>query len=111
MGKKKYFVVCPKCGSSNTRAKGYLRGIHRILCKDCGRTFYNPNSDAPTRTVTKVKSVTLPKPTQNVNVDSVEKEVSLNLDSVADIPCFWCLENDKNCIIYCEDLKSFLREL
>lgn len=36
------------------------------------------------------------------------KKVNLNLDSVQDIPCFWCVEESRDCVVNCPDLDKFL---
>lgn len=35
-------------------------------------------------------------------------KIALNLNSVLDVPCFLCLEQNRHCIEKCADLENFL---
>ena len=107
-------------------------------CKQMFTIRLRPSKIKRRKTISKVKQIPLPKPLTDPlchscgKIDCICKDLekerkqklaekrqreiertafmkeALNLDSVRDVPCFSCLENNRHCVENCQDLSDFL---
>lgn len=108
-------MKCPRCGSENTKRKGYrklkTKGFTKLAqCLECNYQFScgfvtekepEPQRKTVFRTEPKIQKKTIFKP------KPIVKKL-LSVDSVINIPCFCCVMQHNCNPIECEKLDNWL---